>query len=343
MTRIRTSALLTIPLAAALLLGACSASNNDADGANSEQSLVVYTGRDLELVEPLIEKFEEASGIDVQLRDGGSTELAAQLLEEGDATKAEVFLSQDSGALGVLADEGLLAPLPDTVTSTVPAEYTSRDGSWVGLTGRARVIAFDSEKLDPNEVPRDVFELTDDKWKGKVAIAPTNASFQSFVTAVRVTEGEDKAEEWLRGLIDNDAQIYAKNGEILEAVNSGTVELGLINHYYWARYDGDPNTQRAKIAFGEPGSISALVNVTGAGILKGAADNEAAQEFVEYLISEEAQTYFLQETAEYPLALDGATPVGVPPLTDLGGPDVDLAELSSLEETVALITKVGLI
>ena len=126
-------------------------------------------------------------------------------------------------------------------------------------------------------------------------------------------------------------------------MNAGEVELGLINHYYWARFDGDPTTQRAKIAFGEPGSVSALVNVTGAGILTGAKDSSAAKEFVEFLISKQAQTYFLEETAEYPLALDGQTPTGVPPLADLGGPDIDLAELASLEATVALLTKVGLI
>lgn len=341
MSLIRRHALLALPLTAALALGACSSANND--DTTDEDTLVVYSGRDLELVSPLIKKFETSSGIKVEVRDGGSTELAAQLLEEGANTSAQVFLSQESGALGVLAEADLLAPLPDEITEVVPEQYTSHDDSWVGLTGRARVIAYDSEKLKANEVPDDVFELLDPKWKGKVAIAPTNASFQAFVTALRVAEGEDRAEEWLKGLIANDAQIFEKNGAILDAVNAGEVELGLINHYYWARFDGDPTTQRAKIAFGKPGSVSALVNVTGAGILAGAKDSTAAKKFVEFLVSEDAQTYFLEETAEYPLALEGQTPAGVPPLAELGGPDIDLAKLASLEATVALLTKVGLI
>lgn len=339
MTLHRSRIVVALSLAGALALGACSSS----DSGSEEEALVVYTGRDLELVEPLIEKFEETSGIDVELRDGDSTELAAQLLEEGADSPAHVFLSQDAGALGVLSDEGLLSELPEDVTATVPDDYTSQDGSWVGLTGRARVITYDSEQIKAADVPRDVFELLDRKWKGQVAIAPTNASFQAFVTALRVTEGEDRAREWLDGLIANDAQIYDKNSAILEAVNAGTVQLGLINHYYWARYEGDPASQRAQIVFGEPGSVSALVNVTGAGILEPAAGNEDAQEFVEYLVSEDAQTYFLEETAEYPLALDGATPAAVPPLSELGGPDIDLSDLASLETTVNLLTEVGLL
>ncbi len=342
MTFIRSRALLALSVIAALTLGACSSANNEADD-EKEDSLVVYSGRDLELVEPLIKLFETKSGIKVEIRDAGSTELAAQLLEEGANTPAQVFLSQESGALGVLAEADLLAKLPDSITDAVPAEYTSHNDTWVGLTGRARVIAYDSETLDAADVPDDVFELLEPKWKGKFAIAPTNASFQAFVTALRVSEGEEAAEEWLKGLVANDAQVFEKNGAILDAVNTGEVELGLINHYYWARFDGDPTTQRAKIAFGKPGSVSALVNVTGAGILTGAKDSTAAKEFVEFLISEEAQTYFLEETAEYPLALEGQSPTGVPALADLGGPDIDLAKLASLEATVALLTKVGLV
>jgi len=331
---------LPVALAVALMLTGCSSAD---DSTTAEETLTLYSGRTLELVEPLIEQFEADTGIKVQVRDGDSTSIAGQILEEGDKTAADVFLSQDAGALGVLSDAGLLAPLDDDVTALVDPSYTSQDGSWVGLTGRARVIAYDSETLSADEVPTNVLELVDEKWRGQVGIAPTNASFQSFVTALRVSEGEDVAREWLEGLIANNAQIYDKNGPILEAVNGGALKLGLINHYYWARYEGDPLTQRAQIAFGDPGSVSALVNVSGVAILKGSQDSEAAKKFVEFLVSEKAQTYFLEETAEYPLALDGATPAGVPPLGDLGGPDIDLSDLASLEQTVAMLTEVGLL
>lgn len=344
MTARRNRLIVALTLALALALSACS--SDDDSGSESAQegdALVVYSGRNPELIEPLINIFEQKSGIDVDLRDGNSTELAAQLLEEGEDTPAEVFLSQDAGALGVLTNEGLLATLPDDVTNLVPPEYTSQDGSWVGLTGRARVVVYDSQAVTADEAPTDVSELLDPKWKGKVGLAPTNASFQAFVTALRVAEGEAAAKTWLEGLIANEAQVFESNGSILEAVNSGALPLGLINHYYWAAYEGDPATQRAQIAFGDAGSVSALVNVSGVAILSESADNADAAEFVEFLLSEEAQTYFLEETAEYPLALDGQTPAGVPPLSELGGPDINLSDLASLEETVALLTEVGLL
>lgn len=348
MTRRRLRPLLIAgALAGALALTACSAPTAPADGgdetADADRSLVVYSGRDAELVDPLIERFEAASGIRVDVRYAGTTELAAQLLEEGEETPAQVFLSQDAGALGALAEAGRFAELPAEITERVAAEYTSRDGSWVGLTGRARVIAYDSQTYTADQIPGDVFELLEPQWQGKVGIAPANASFQAFVTALRVTEGEERARAWLEGLRAGGAQVYSSNGDMLEAVNAGTLPLALLNHYYWARSEQDPATLRAQLRFGDPGTVSALVNVTGAGILTGAADSDEAREFVEYLVSEDAQTYFVEETYEYPLAGDLAGPVGVPPLADLGAPDLDLADLSSLQETVALLTDVGLL
>lgn len=332
---------------AALTLTACAGTDTPAqtsdDAADAPRTLTVYSGRDAELVDPLIEMFEAQSGITVDVRYAGTTELAAQLLEEGERTPAQVFLSQDAGALGAVADAGLFTTLPDEITALVPAEYTSTDDSWVGLTGRARVIAYDSEKYTADEIPGDVLELTEPEWAGKVGIVPSNASFQAFVTALRVSEGEEVAEAWLEGLVANDAPVYARNGELLEAVNAGAVDLGLINHYYWARSEQDPTTLRAQLKFGDPGSVSALVNVTGAGILTGGADSAEAAEFVEFLVSEEAQTYFLEETFEYPLVGDLAGPEGVPARDELGGPDIDLSDLASLEETVAMITSAGLL
>ena len=345
--RLRSLASAAALAAAALLLSACAAGGPAPTGTEStgEASgpLVIYSGRDEKLVGPLLERFTEETGIAVEVRYAGTSELASQLVEEGDRSPAHVFLSQDAGALGQVAGAGLLAELPASATSLVDPEYTSRDGRWVGLTGRARVVVYDSERYTAEQVPADVFELTKPEWRGKVGIAPTNASFQSFVTAMRVAEGEERAQQWLEGLIANDAQIFAKNGDILEAVNSGALDLGLINHYYWARAEQDTSTMRAQIKFGEPGSVSALVNVTGVGILTGAADNPAATAFVEYLLSKPAQEYFVTETFEYPLVAGLPGPEGVPALSELGGPDIDLAQLSSLGETVDLLTRVGLI
>jgi len=340
-------------LTLALGLSACSSSpaageQQSTATATPEQTesatpLVVYSGRDEGLVAPLIEKFEAASGVDVEVRYGGTTELAAQLLEEGDRTPAHVFLSQDAGALGALADAGLFVTLPGSITSAVAPQYTSTDGTWVGVTGRARVVAYDSQQLTADEVPTDLAELTDPRWRSQVAIAPTNASFQTFVTALRETAGEQAAQAWLEGLVANDVQVFEKNGAILEAVDAGTVQLGLINHYYWAGHEQDPTTLRAQLAFGAPGTVDALVNVTGAGILAGGTQHPAATELLAYLVGDEAQTYFVEETHEYPLVEGVGSPAHVPPLAELGGPDLDLARLASLEQTVALLTQVGLV
>lgn len=336
---------LALTVASALSLTSCAgaAPSSAPTDAPDDTSLVVYSGRDEALIAPLIEHFEEASSIDVDVRYAGSTELAAQLLEEGERSPAQVFLSQDSGSLGAVDGAGMLASLPDDIAAAVPPAYTSSDGNWVGLTGRARVIAYDSQTYTADDIPGDVFELTQPQWRGKVAIVPSNASFQAFVTALRVQEGEDRARQWLTDMVANDAQIYSKNGEVLEAVNSGAVPLGLINHYYWARSEQDPTTLRAQLKFGDPGTVSALVNVTGAGILSTAAASTAAREFVAFLVGEQAQRYFAEETFEYPLAAGVDAPAGVPALDQLGGPDIDLSSLSSVDRTVGLLTETGLL
>lgn len=313
--------------------------------ASASQSVVLYSGRDEELVGPLIGKFEAATGLTVETRYGSTTEMAAQLLEEGDKTPAHVFLSQDAGALGAVATAGLLTTLPSEVTGAVEPAYSSRDGSWVGLTGRARVIAYDGEKLSADQVPGEVTALTDPAWKGRVGIAPTNASFQAFVTALRVREGEAAAEKWLTDLKANDVKIFEGNGAILEAVNTGALDVGLINHYYWYATAAEigADTMRAQIVYGEPGTTSALVNVTGAGVLKGGEENDAAQRLVAWLVGPEAQTYFVEQTHEYSLIPGAAGPEGAPVFTDLRGPDLDLADLASLDQTVALLQKVQLV
>lgn len=340
----RRSALLALAAGGALLLSACSSPAPAASPSASptgERTLVVYSGRDKALIDPLIADFQTASGIKVETRYAGSTELAGQLLEEGANSPAQVFLSQDAGALGAVGEAGLLQTLPAEIAGKVPAQYTSSDASWVGLTGRARVAVYDSQKHKAADVPGDVTKFTEAKWKGKVGIAPSNASFQAFVTAMRVNDGEDAAKKWLDGLVANDVKKFESNGDILEAVNSGTLEIGLINHYYWARSEQDPTKLRAQLKFGDAGTTSALVNVTGAGVLKAKASPEAT-EFVTWLLGEQAQEYFLTKTYEYPLVGDKG-PANVPPLKDLGGPSIDLSKLSSLKETVALITQAGLL
>ena len=324
-----------------LVLSACGSGGDSDDAAGDDEPLVVYVGRDEELVKPLVEQFTEETGIEVEARYGDSPELAATLLEEGDATPADVFLSQDAGALGAVSAEGMLQDLPAEITGAVLPQYTSTDDTWVGVTGRARVIAYDSQTYSADEVPGTVASFTEPQWEGQVGFPPGNASFQAFVTGFRVAEGDDAARAWLEGIAANDVQSYEKNGLTLAAVNDGTLGIGLINHYYWFQLADEVGAEnmRAQLKFADAGDPGALVNVTGAGIL---SDHPDAEAFVAYLVSEAGQQYFVDETYEYPLAPGIAAPAGLPALDDLQGPDIDLSDLADLATTIAMIQEAGL-
>lgn len=310
----------------------------------SDGFLVVYSGRNEELVQPLIDQFEAETGIEVEVRYGNTGEMAALLLEEGDATNAGVFLSQDAGALGALAKEGLFVTLPDDIAGAVAQGFTSTDGSWVGVTGRARVIVYDSDTLGEEDVPTTSDGLVLPEWSGEVGIAPTNASFQSAVTAYRVLRGDGAAESWLTALKTNDAQIFESNGAILEAVESGELAMGLINHYYWYRMMSERGIDNvtSRLLFPEAGDPAAIVNVTGVGILQPAQLDQDAYEFVRFMISEAGQTYFVEQTFEYPLVSGIAAPEGLPALETLITPELDLSDLDDLKTTQEMLQRVGL-
>ena len=311
----------------------------------SDNFLVLYSGRSETLVQPLIDQFIEETGIDVEVRYGNTGEMAALLLEEGDATQAGVFLSQDAGALGALSTAGLFTTLPEDISSRVEPGFTSTDGSWVGVTGRARVVVYNSDLVTEEELPTTADGLLDPKWSGQVGVAPTNASFQSYVTAYRVIEGEGAAEAWVSGLVANDPEVFEGNTPILEAVEAGAIPLGLINHYYWYRLEAERGEENlaSRLWFTEPGDPASIVNVTGVGILNPAALDQDAIDFVDYMVSEAGQSYFVESTYEYPL-IDGVdAPADLPSLESLVNPNLDLSDLESLSETQELLTRFGLL
>lgn len=311
----------------------------------ADDYVILYSGRNESLVQPLIDTFTEQTGITVDIRYAGSSELAAQLLEEGADSPAAVFLSQDAGALGALSLEGLFAELPSDITERVDPAFTSYDDSWVGITGRARVIVYDSETVSVDDLPTTADEIVAPQWSGKVAVAPGNASFQSFVTAYRVLEGDSAADQWVAGLTINDPQIFEGNGAILEAVNEGTIPLGLINHYYWERlaFERGGEDLRAQLHFTEAGDPASIVNVTGMGLLKAQSFDLDALELIEFFVSDDAQRYFVEQTFEYPLVPGISAPEGLPTLDDLAVADFDLSDLATLKETQDLLRKYGLI
>lgn len=331
-------------LVAALSLTGCAPSEPEVTplpSATVEQkdTLVLYSGRSEELIQPLIEMFTAETGIEVEVRYAGSAELAAQILEEGENSPADVFFAQDAGALGAVSKGTLFEFVPTETLAKVDRIYSDIEGYWVGVSGRARILTYNPAKV--TELPKSVFELAEPKWKGRIAIAPTNASFQAFVTAMRVVEGDEVTALWLSALKEN-AVIYEKNGAILDAVDSGQVDAGLINHYYWyakAKEIGAAN-MKAQLAAFAPGDLGNLVNVAGAGIVN---DNTASRAFLEFLLSPAAQTYFAEQTAEYPLIPGISITEGLTPLSEVKSPDVDLSDLDTLGETLELIRAAGLL
>lgn len=270
----------------ALTLGVAACGGDDDDG----DALTVYSGRIEALAGPILDRYQEETGVELEVRYGDSAELAATILEEGDASPADVFFSQDAGALGALEKEGRLSELDEEVLARVDRPFRSATGAWVGVSGRARVIAYDGRELSESDLPRSVLELTDPEWEGRVGWAPTNASFQAFVTALRLTEGEDRAREWLEGMVDNGTESFDSNTPVRDAIAAGELDAGLINHYYVAQAKAEEGEDYpVEVYFPPAGDPGSLVNVAGAGLLASSDRQQEAGDLVDFLVSPEAQ------------------------------------------------------
>lgn len=304
-----------------------------------DRTLTVYSGRSQTLVHPLLVAFGEQTGVDIRVKYAGSASTAATLLEEGDNTPADVVFMQDPGSLGILADSGALAPIPQASLDKVDPRFRSPAGLWLGTSGRARTVIYNTEAINPEtDLPPSILDFTGPEWRGRVGWAPRNGSFQAFVTALRLTEGEDAARDWLIGIRDNDPIAYPNNVTTVSATAAGEVDVGFVNHYYLERFLEEHGegfgARNHYIGNGDPG---ALVLVAGVGILAASENKDVAEEFVEFLLAAPAQTYFAQQIKEYPVSA-GVEPVGdLPAMESLNPPDVDLGNLSDLEGTLRLL------
>ena len=323
-------------LVLATTLAACSTDDNE--------KLVVYSGRNENLVRPILEEFARETGIDISVRYGDTSELAPTILEEGRDTRADVFFSQDAGALAALAGAKLFRRLPADLPP-VDARFRDPGGLWTGVTARARVIAYNTTKVPAADLPQSVFQVTEPRWRGRVGIAPTNASFVGYVSALIDQAGEARAREFLTALRANDVKRFDNNVLILDALASGEIDLGLTNHYYlYGEFRERPG---APVANHYPGQGDAgegtFINVAGVGILADTDQREAAEQLVAFLLGRRAQEYFRDETTEYPLAQGVSAIPELPPLGQLKTIDVPLTQLGrDLSRSVELIKDVGL-
>lgn len=330
-------------VAATAVIAAALAACGGGDAKKGSGSITVYSGRSESLIGDLVTRFETQSGVDVNVRYGDTAELAAQIAEEGSGSPADVFWAQDAGALGALESKGVFAELPGQILSKVDERYRSKTGRWVGASGRVRVIAYNPDLVAKDDLPTSVKGLTAATWKGKVGWAPTNGSFQVFVTAFRELEGDAAARAWLTAMKANGTKSFPNNDAIAEAVGEGEIPLGLVNHYYPFEVREEHPDAKVEDHFLSGGDVGGLVNVAGAGILKTTKNEDGARRFVNFLLSQTAQKYFVERTWEYPLAGSVQPDARLPKLTELSPPAVDLSTLGDLEGTLSLLRDVGLL
>lgn len=309
-----------------------------------EENLVVYSGRSEDLIGPVLQQFTDETGIEVSVRYGGTPAMTAQILEEGDASPADVFLAQDAGALGALGGADCLAELPEATVEPVAETYRAEDQNWVALTGRARVVVYNPSLVGEADLPADLDGVLDPRWSQQIGIAPGNASFQSMITAIRVLEGEAAAASFLQGLVDNQAQVFEGNADIVAAVNAGQLAMGLVNHYYLYELQAELGAAgvSARNHYLADGAAGSLVNISGGGVVTGTERGEDAQALLDFLLGEQAQAYFAEQTNEYPMVEGAPEPADAPALAELQAPDIDLNDLDSLAQTVQLIQEAGL-
>ena len=333
----RTRLMTVLVTLAILATAAC----GDDDGT---VTLTVYSGRTQELVQPLFDRFTEQTGIELEVRYAGSTDLAATLREEGPNSPADVFFAQDPASLGAVAESGLFATLPAELLDIIPAHFSDDQGRWVGTSGRARVVVYDSTRVNPEDLPTDVFGFTAPQWRGRFGIAPTNGSFLAFVAAMIVMEGEDVTRDWLDGIAANQPGKYEKNSPIVAAVNGGEIEAGLVNHYYLLRLQAEEGETVAANHFLANGGPGALLMPAGAGVLATSDNVPVAEQFVRFLLSSEAQTFFAIETFEYPLAIGFPNVASLPTLDSINAPVLDLSALAeALDRATDLVAEAGLL
>lgn len=327
-----------------LMVTACQGTQEDVP--NNTGELIIYSGRSESLVQPMIDQFASQTGIDVQVRYGGTAELAATLMEEGNASPADIFYAQDPGGLGAVEAAGLLQELPAEIQGSVPDGFTSAEGKWVGVSGRARTVVYNTEQVTLDDLPGDLWGFTSPEWRGRLGWAPTNGSFQAMITAMRALWGEEKTREWLQAMQNNEPVVFDRNSPIVAATGSGEIAIGLVNHYYLHRFIAEEGEQfAARNYFLPEGGPGSLIMVSGVGILKSSANEANARKFIEFLLSPDAQQYFTEETFEYPLIESVEISPNLTPLSVLqeSAANISLVDLADLEGTVELLIEVGIL
>jgi iron(III) transport system substrate-binding protein len=330
-----------------LLLAGCSAAGSDESAPApdaADDAIVVYNAQHEELAQEWADSFTEETGIDVVLRNGDDSELGNQLVQEGAASKADVFLTENSPAMSLVEDAGLFAPVDEATLALVPESYRPASGAWTGIAARSTVLVYNPELISESELPSSLLDLAEDEWKGRWGAAPAKADFQAIVSAVLATQGEEGARAWLEGM-DENATEYRNNIVTMKAVNAGEVPVGIIYHYYWYRdqdaaAEDSGNTKLHYFGNQDPG---AFVSISGGGVLKNAPHPDEAQQFLAFVAGEQGQEILGDGYSfEYPVASGVSAKAELPPLDTLNAPVIDPSTLNG-PEVIELMTEAGLL
>ncbi|MDE2516595.1 MAG: extracellular solute-binding protein [Rhodospirillales bacterium] len=309
-------------------------------------TLTLYSAQHQQMVKMLTAGFTKATGIGVRIHAGEAPEIASQILREGARSPADVYFTENSPELTLLDEKGMLAKVDAATLAAVPARYSAASGNWVGVLARENVLAYNPAMIAEAALPASLMDLAGPGWKGKVAIAPSDADFLPLIDAVVALKGEKAALAWLRGLKTN-AQIFDDDEGVIAAVDRGTVATGIINFYYWARLRTEQGAARTKsrVHHFTGGDVGALINVSGAAVLKSSRHAAAAQRFLAYLVSTPVQTAIAQGDVdfEYPLAKGVKPNPLLRPFDTLQPPDLSMAQLGDDRMAARLLRQAGLI
>lgn len=311
--------------------------------AAENEVLTLYNGQHAQTTAALAAAFTKATGIKVNIRKGSSSQLANQIIEEGAASPADIFYSEESPPAAALAEKGLLSKIEADTLKQVPATYVAKDGTWLGASMRSRVVAYNKAMVKESEFPATVLDFATEAWQDRIAYVPTSGAFQEQIVAIEQIKGRDAALNWLKGLKAH-GRSYNGNGAAMKAVENGEIAAALINNYYWfsvAKEVGDANMKSALFYFGhkDPG---ALITVSAAGILKSSKKQEAAQKFLAFMVSEAGQEAIAGSVAEYPVRPGVKSPYALKPFKELDPPAVTPADLGNAADALILEREAGL-
>ncbi|MDQ2630541.1 MAG: iron ABC transporter substrate-binding protein [Actinomycetota bacterium] len=330
---------------ATAFLAGCGFSTEDSGGGSNEpetEGITLYSGRIPAAIGPAVDMYEAKEDLDVQVRFADTADLAATLVEEGDASPADVFFAQEPGAIAAVAEAGLLTRLPQDILDSVEPRFRDPEGRWVGVTGRARVIAYNRDVVKQGELPSSPFGLTAPEWKGRVGWSPASSSMQEYVTALRAKYGDERTKQWLEEMVDNGAVAFPDNVTIRDAIANGEIDVGLINHYYVAQGIAEGGPDYPVGVYFPPGGLGSLMLLTSVGVLESSDRKEEAFEFVRSLLGDEAQAFFTSSSKEYPLARDAeADPSLSVPIEDIPVSGSELVDLKELQATIDLMKESG--